>query len=159
MWFFRWNRVNHLCITCERQKYTCVLPVFTLKPYDTHILKNNQHVCLAEFTGNERYTLQCITYMRITEFTCEYPKCTSMWLNLCVFHRWPCGFYIEPHVDDNLNTYNHVIKWTHVWTFRTEYYMWTSNENICLVWKRTCSCERVVSHVITGNWKLLSKLF
>jgi len=67
-------------------------------------LKNNYNMYVTEFTRNkhQNHMWQCIIHMRINKFTCESPKHKSLWLNFCVFHRWPRGIYIVSHTDDNL---------------------------------------------------------
>jgi len=147
-------------ITCERPKYTCVLHEITWKSHNTHILKNNYHMCMAKTIRYEHKTT-CDN----ASFTCESlnlhasVRSTQVCdLNVCVFHRWPCGIYIEPHVDDNLKniiTWSHMfkplIKCFHMWTCETEYHnMWTSITHILkrLPWLKTYVIEQTAGRVI-----------
>jgi len=139
-------------IACERPKYTCVLLEITWKSHNTHILKNNYHMCMAKITRNEHKTT-CDN----ASFTCESLNLHASVrntqvcdLNVCVFHGWPCGIHIEPHVDDNLK---YIITWSHLFKpLIKRFHMWTSCEKEYHVW--TSYHAHVKTFALNGNIRI-----
>jgi len=71
------------------------------------------NICMAKITRNERKTT-CDN----ASFPCESMNSHASFqstqvydTNVCVFHRWPCGIYIEPHVNDN---FKYITTWSHI---------------------------------------------